>query len=899
MASSSSFLCKVSLCRSVAAIVLLGFSVPAFAAAKAPELSAIEVYPIGDSQGYVQISAFALNGKNEVHLCAGVTPISKGNYGKLPRVELAAGMSLEIKKDGVLLLSRGGAPECIVPGNLKLEKAEGETPAELAERAELSGQIVSKSVSTTDSIPRLTPGVKIVLVDTLNTELAEFLLAQRGGTIASWQGYLGKYPAGPHSGEAKAALSSLYVQDGQTALTAYRASLNDPQPNYAKLQAAKSALDYAMARAPSNSATDALTLGIQQEARALNSKGLAEIALYQTALASQSSGYSHLLTAEALLHITLNLDPVSPETKSLSEACTRERTFLDDHLVRFRNNLSANRPDEAFEAITPLRPFAQEDPEVQKALDDLYSYHVDQGKKDAEKSDLQGEVSEFKKAAAVESRPEIEPMIRVAEDQAQQSIDSAAIKMALTMSQGAEDDKDYFKAYEVLSALTPNQRKNAEVAERLDALKGRYVSEALKRAAELQRTYTSIKNVSDERQVQRAYTLFSNSYAITQDQNLQGHMRILGDDLSDYYLTRAKHFLGLPAGTGVNVGSYYLSEALQYTHSNVSEIRAEINAAKAAYDLRSRLSISSSFVDRTSTPEGVNFAARLTDLLATDLGTSSANPVKVVRPDELPGVPANFALTGDVLQNRVIPTMGEKNTKTSKYRAQQEVVNPEWSAANRAYESANEAFVTARQALQGAEASKNKKLIATAERKVADAQKQADDLRDKRDALQEKHTEQAEVAYTYTEQVNRFTAAVELQFVIKNTTGVPIGQPVKVPGTKDHTYTKLEGVKDTDTMSVHVDGEVPTPAQFLVEADTEVSGQVLKQAKEAIAGLPPLVLKAADSDAAEGDEEGAAEQYMLYLNSTAGVEIPERKRAQKFLQETYNFQAYGESAPQT
>jgi hypothetical protein len=73
----------------------------------------------------------------------------------------------------------------------------------------------------------------------------------------------------------------------------------------------------------------------------------------------------------------------------------------------------------------------------------------------------------------------------------------------------------------------------------------------------------------------------------------------------------------------------------------------------------------------------------------------------------------------------------------------------------------------------------------------------------------------------------------------------------------------------------------------------------LKQAKEEIAGLPPLVLKAADNDAAEGDEEGAAEQYMLYLNATAGVETPERKRAQKFLQETYNFQAYGESAPQT
>src|ERR1700733_5714394 len=108
MASSSSFLCKVSLCRSVAAIVLLGFSVPAFAFAKPPELSAIEVYPIGDSQAYVQISGFALNGKIEVHLCGGVQTISKSNYSKLPKIDLAAGMSLERKKDGVLLLSHEG-----------------------------------------------------------------------------------------------------------------------------------------------------------------------------------------------------------------------------------------------------------------------------------------------------------------------------------------------------------------------------------------------------------------------------------------------------------------------------------------------------------------------------------------------------------------------------------------------------------------------------------------------------------------------------------------------------------------------------------------------------------------------------------------------------------------------
>jgi thioredoxin-like negative regulator of GroEL len=137
-----------------------------------------------------------------------------------------------------------------------------------------------------------------------------------------------------------------------------------------------------------------------------------------------------------------------------------------------------------------------------------------------------------------------------------------------------------------------------------------------------------------------------------------------------------------------------------------------------------------------------------------------------------------------------------------------------------------------------------------------------------------------------------------VRFVIKNTTGTAVGPPIQVLVKPEKIYTKLEGVKESDTMGVH-DVEVPTNAAFLAEVDTDVSGQVLKQATEAIAGLPAAVLKAADSNAAEGDDQGAAEQYMLYLNSTENTETPERKRAQKFLLDNYNFQSYGESAPQT
>ncbi len=90
MASSRYFVCRVPFCRTTVAVVLLGLLSGSASAAKAPELSAIEVYPTGDSQAYVQISGFTLNGKNEVHLCTVGQPINKNSYGKLPKLTLSA-----------------------------------------------------------------------------------------------------------------------------------------------------------------------------------------------------------------------------------------------------------------------------------------------------------------------------------------------------------------------------------------------------------------------------------------------------------------------------------------------------------------------------------------------------------------------------------------------------------------------------------------------------------------------------------------------------------------------------------------------------------------------------------------------------------------------------------------
>ncbi len=731
-----------------------------------------------------------------------------------------------------------------------------------------------------------------MLVATLDTELAEFLLAQRSATIPAWKAYLGKYPSGPHIGEAKASLSALYVKDGQTALAAYQSSLKGAQPNYDKLQAAKVALDAALVSAPGSPETEALGAGIHQEAKDLNSKGMGEIKQYREAMAKQVSGYGHLVSAEAISQLTLGLEPKSPETASLSQACIQERTSLDHHLVDFANKLSAKRPDEAYEAIKPLRPFAKEYPKVQDCLNALYSYYVEQGKKDAAKGDLDGQVAEFQKAAEVQPTPEIAEMVRNAQQQSQESTDKAAVTNALTRSTAAEEDKDFVMAYEVLDNLTLAQKK--QVTERLDSLKDRYIQAASTMAKDLQRTHSPIKGLTDEAGMQHAYNLMGRCYALTNDPGFDDRMTILGQNLSTYYLAQAKHYLDRPDGTGANVGWEYLTQALQYKGADSAVIRDEMTRANAAHQLRSKLSIKVTFRDQTSRREAIDFAPQLTDSLATGLESSSLN-IKVVRPTETTAVPPNFALVGDVLQNTESDSV-EKTAKTSKYRSgQHEVPNDEWNAANREYESASLALQTDQQTLEGAVARGKKGQIESAKRQVEEATKTVLAAHTKLDSLPKTKVQEIEYPYTYTEQINHLKATVELQFRILDAAGNDVVQTVPIPETQEHAYTVLENVKADDTMGIRAEGEVPSETQFLEKVEYDARDRLLKQAREKIVSLPALILQSADHKAAEADNDGAAELYMLYLDSTESHDTPERRRAQKFLLDNYNFRAYGDS----
>lgn len=94
------------------------FALTVNAWAKEPSLTAIELYPGTSGPAYAQLANVTINGKTEVRLCGGSGPIDKNSYGKLQKVSLAVGMSLERDSHGVLLLTRGQDTSCAVPDNL-------------------------------------------------------------------------------------------------------------------------------------------------------------------------------------------------------------------------------------------------------------------------------------------------------------------------------------------------------------------------------------------------------------------------------------------------------------------------------------------------------------------------------------------------------------------------------------------------------------------------------------------------------------------------------------------------------------------------------------------------------------------------------------------------------------
>lgn len=887
MIASSCAANAATLRRHIFLFLLPVLLLPCSSGAKTAGLIAIAIYPDRNGFSYEQIGNFVLNGKNEVALCSDVSPIDKSEYHKLSKIALAPGMSLERDAKGVLMLIQGStAPQCVVPANLKYDKGDSLSAAQLADKAEIEGQVLPESDPPQSQTTPLKPGTWLFFVAAADQDLAEFLRADRAADVRLWQNYLTKYPAGPHISTAKKSLAAIYFQGARTDLAAYVASKGRDTPEYARLKEARQLTDQARALVPDEVIT-ALSQKIHSEVLGISSASIKSLGLYVMAVSKQTAGYSNLVVAERLADAAFDIDPSSTETLDAERQTKEARAAFDKILRDSEAQIAAQRPDEAIRRINPIRPFADENQKVSDDLHAIASLYVEQASKLEEASDWPNAIVGLQNAVAIVPSPDTQAKLGGAKVKAQAAADKAAADAALQKSQEFVESKNTLAAFEVLDDLPPSQ--HALVTEQLNGLKDQYVQEAQKAAKGLQKADEPITGLSDEVGIQRAYGYLQRCSRLTNDQDIETREAILAEDLSAFYLRQGKKYVEKPDGSGVNIGWTYLSEALQYkSSSTLGAINDEMATARAAHLLKSRLSMRVDFRDQTSRREATDFASQLTDAMATGLESAGMN-VKVVRAQETAQVQPNFQIVGEVIRNEK-STSHETVPKQSFYRfGSQQIPNPEWSKADDDLEKAKNDLESARSTLEGATARGKKKDIDQAQNAIQVDEQRVGDLRKKLNSIPQSLLQDEERPYTYTQISYHLKIAVELHFRILDGDGDEIVQTISVAKENPEEYFMLEDVKPDDTRGVRKEGEVPNEQDLLEQTQSAARDELIKTAKAKIGELPVKVIAAADRKAQRQDNDGAAELYILYLNSTPVADTPERLRARQFLSSTFNF----------
>jgi len=856
---------------------------PAPASAKEAPLNAIVLYDTEKGPAYLQVTDLLINGKAELRTCSTGQRIDKSAYGRLPKVTLAGATLLERTADG-LILTKDSGPICVVPVNLKFEKDAAYTPAELADKAILQGRTAA-SPSGDQGLPTFGAGVKVVFVAAPDVDLAEYLLAQRTNTIVEWQDYLARYGDSPHASPAKDSLASLLVKDGEDHLSAYRRSVSSPNPAFADLNTAKVRLGQCLKLVANYGPASKLQNEVSGELASLSSQAQSEWNAYKEALSGHKPGYVHLTQAQNLVGHILEIDPQFQAGQALQRLTADEVQKFEASLHTADTLTKSQRFDDAYAAVTPYLAFAEEDTRIATVIRATCSYHLDRARNAQTAGNWQEAVQESQRALQITETKEAETLLKQSQAGLLSSQNRAAADKALADSEEFEKTKNYIDAYEVLADLESGPR--ALVADRMQALESAYIKAASQKAMELQQAHTPIKGKVDEQDVQHAYDYLERASSLNaDDKNLKLRLDLLGETISDYYLQQARRYLEKPLGSGVGLAWLYLDVAQQYK-ANRDDVKDERVKSAAIYQMRSKLSIRVVFRDQTSRRDSPLFAEQLSDAIATGLETSGL-AVKVIRSTDTPAAEPNFQLIGDVLQHRTVVNQTVESAQ-SKYRAgEREIPNEDWNKANREYESAMLDLQNAQRVLEGAQARGKKKQIDEATAAVSAAQQKVQDAHQKLDAIQKTTLEDIIKDYTYTKKNIDLDAVVELAFRLVDTNGNSLDAAPPIQRKTHKVFTVLENVKPEDTEGVKPEGAPPNELQFLTDIEIEGRDTLIKSVKEKVENLPNKILDQARKKAAEGDLDGAAESYILFLNSSSDARSTERNEAKRFLLDQFN-----------
>jgi tetratricopeptide (TPR) repeat protein len=879
-----------------AGLLGLGFLTPALLA-KEPILTAIELYDGASSAGYIQLTDVLISGKAEMRSCPGseTAPVDKSAYGKLSKITLAVGGVLDRGADGVLRYGTGAGPGvCVLPDNVKFEHNAVFTPAAMADLADLKGSAVGPGSDGAAGAQPLKRGAKLVFVSAPNPEMGEYLLARRVGSIPGWQGYLGHYSGSAHSEEAKRVLAGLYVDAGEKSLSIYQKTAGS-SPSYSDLKDAFTAEGQAHAVLPDFPPSVKLAGEINASLTGITDKGRAELVAYTAALKAQTAGYVHLQKANSLSEAALRIDPTFAPARKLQTDVAASTGVFEAAMKAAATAQEAKQWDDAIKAIGPYRAFAPEEPRISGVIEGGYAFYYDQGKQCELTKDWKTCIADYQKALSTKETGEAQASLKDAQNQLKTTEDEVAARTASDKSKAAEAAKDMITAYEVLANLPPSQQ--AIVADEVTRLAPFYVTAASARAKELVKMYPVVQGMGDEQEVEVAYTFLQRAYQTSTDENVKSGLKVrmdsLGDELSAWFLSRAKHYLQKPVGSGTELGWAYLKEAEAYKAANLEDVRDQIKVAETAHAMHSRLSIRVQFRDQTSQRQSEGFASQMENSIVTGLDGSGL-PVKVLRFGETTpqGVEPDFMLAGDVLEHHIAATPTIESVDSKFVAATHDIQNEEWNKADRTYDSANSQLESARSALQGAEAKGNKKEVEDKNRLLSAAQKKWDDARATLDSIPKTKTEDVIRPYTYKRTTYDVVNRLTLQFRIDDQFSAQRGEAVQVPKEDKKQFVVTSDVNSQDSNGIKAQGTVPdtnTLQEFQTELENSARGELNNKVLDKVGALPSKLYDTGHKREVESDPEDAGEAYLRYLNVTPDDQSPERAHAVKFLRDQFNF----------
>jgi hypothetical protein len=859
--------------------------------------TAIVLFDGTTGPAYIQISGLTLNGKNDVRVCEGTSKFDKRTYDTFPKIQLAGASSLQRDSDGVLRLTATSKPVCIVPNSMKFDHNAELTPAEAAEQATLLGVVFSSSTQGI-GIPAFKPGVQVIFLPAPDAEMAEYFLAQRAHSIEQWQSFIAHYGSSPHVADAKAFVAAIYEQSAEAAFAAYQKSATSQPANLGYLKQAQQQAELAENMLAGYRPSQALRQLINKEIDALLQLDGSKLQIYRKAVAEHTTGCAQLIAAKQHSDQVLDINPQYARAVSLHSDLTAEERKLVLTLQSAEGLATSKRYDDALAALGPYRAFAAELPRIDAVVTAAYSFHFGRAQEFSRTQAWEQATAEFRKATEIRSdSKEAAAALKNAELQSSNARNQEAAQRAVAESNDFAAKNQFIEAYEMLATLPDTQQ--TLVADQLTALQKSYVPAAFRKAQKLQEIHIPIRGRADEDAIRQAYELLDRASSLSGDPAMKLKRDLLSDKISAYYVEQAKRYLQKPMASGVGIGWLYLGEAEHYK-PNLEPVREAMAQYGSAYQLRSKLSLGLVLRDQTSRRDSVGFADQMRDAIASGL-ESSGVPVKVVRQaaEAQTGVQPNFVLIGEILEHRVVKN-ATLETLQSKYRAGTHDVKSEaWLQANKDYQAAQQQLSTAQRELAEAQTQHRKKEIVLADTDaVALAQKQVADTRQKLDTTQETRSENVIEPYNYTKKTVDLMAVVDMDFRITDQSGNPVEAAVPVRKDNHKTVIVLENVKPEDTEGIKKQSTDPDETQFLTDLEIQERDALVKSVREKVLLLPMKILAEARNRAQHGDLDGAAEEYILYLNAVTDPSQP-RDEATAFLRDHFNVNVAASSSTST